>query len=169
MVIDGWTVDRAWSWEGNVQATLAQHLTVSGWIVTAAADTNSKAPGIDLVATQAGRWLAIEVKGFPSTTYEHGDRRGEPKPTQPANQARQWFSHALLGMMLMRDKRPDAEIAIALPAFDTYRRLITRTSKSFTLLGFGVYLVAEDGSVSLPVPHHAVWSSPPSQSEEAND
>ena len=41
--------------------------------------------------------------------------------------------------------------------------------ESFTLLGFGVYLVAEDGSVSLPVPHHAVWNPPPSQSEEAND
>ncbi len=169
MVIDGWTVDRAWSWEGNVQAMLAHHLTVSGWIVTATADTESKAPGIDLVATRSGRSLAIEVKGFPSTTYEHGDRRGEPKPTQPANQARQWFSHALLGMMLMRDKRPDAEIAIALPDFETYRRLITRTSKSFTLLGFGVYLVAEDGSVSLPVPHHAMWLAPTSHSDEVND
>jgi len=154
VMVAGWVADRAWSWEGNVQAALSQHLVLFGWEVTAAADTESKAPGIDLVATRAGRWLAVEVKGFPSTTYDHGERRGQAKPTQPTNQARQWFSHALLGMMLMRDKRPDAEIAIAFPNFETYRRLVDRTSKSFSLLGFGVYLVAEDGSVSCPVPHH---------------
>lgn len=160
VIVDGWTDDRMWSWEGNVQARLASHLAASGWTVTEVADTQSKAPGIDLIATSGGRWLAVEVKGFPSTTYEHGDRRGEPKPTQPANQARQWFSHALLGMMLMRDKRPDAEIAIALPDYETYRRLVTRTSKSFSLLGFGVYLVGENGNVSLMIPHSAVDGSP---------
>lgn len=113
----------------------------------------AEGPGIDLIAVRDDRWLAVEVKGFPSTTYEHGDRRGQPKPTQPTNQARQWFSHALLGMMLMRDKRPDAEIAIALPDYETYRRLADRTSVSFSLLGFGVYLISASGSVSLRIPH----------------
>ena len=125
--------DRVWHWEGNVQSTLADHLTATGWTVTATADTESKEPGIDLIAKRDGRWLAIEVKGFPTTTYEHGERRGQAKPTPPANQARQWFSHALLSMMLLRHKRPDAEIAIALPAFDTYRSLIQRTETSFRL------------------------------------
>ena len=119
-------------------------------------------PGIDLIATRDRRWLTVEVKGLPSSTYEHGERRGQPKPTQPANQARQWFSHALLGMMLMRDKRPDAEIAIALPVFGTYATLIARTTASFKLLGFGVYLVALDGTVELRLPHHAVWAEPSS-------
>ena len=64
-MLDGWASDRAWSWEGNVQAMLANHLATAGWVVTSAADTESKAPGIELVATCAGRWLAIEVKGFP--------------------------------------------------------------------------------------------------------
>ena len=77
----------------------------------------------------------------PSTTYDHGPKRGQPKPTRPTNQARQWFSHALLGMMLMRHKRPDAEIALAFPDFPTYRRLVERTRVSFDLLGFGVYFV----------------------------
>lgn len=43
-----------------------------------------------------------------------------------------------------------------LPAFRTYRSLIDRTRRSFELLGFGVYLVAHDGSVELVVAHHAV-------------
>ena len=159
MTVIGWADDRPWSWEGNVQAQLAHHLATAGWTVTETADTQSKAPGIDLIATNNDRWLAVEVKGFPSTTYEHGDRRGQPKPTQPTNQARQWFSHALLGMMLMRDKRPDAEIAIALPDYETYRRLVDRTSTSFSLLGFGVYFISEGGSVSLQIPHKAVKDS----------
>lgn len=139
--------DRPWSWEGNVQATLAAHLSAAGWDVREVADTESKTPGIDLLATKANRWLAIEVKGYPNTTYDHGPKRGTPKPTQPNNQARQWFSHALLGMMLLRHRRPDAEIAICFPRFKTYESLLERTRLCFELLGFGVYLVAEDGSV----------------------
>jgi len=43
------------------------------------ADTESKAPGIDLLAVKGARWLAVEVKGYPSTTYDHG-----PKPRLPS-------------------------------------------------------------------------------------
>lgn len=148
--------DRPWFWEGHVQDALAAHFANEGWDVREAADTESKAPGIDLLATRDHRWLAIEVKGFPNTTYDHGPRRGQPKPTQPTNQARQWFSHALLGMMLLRDKRPDAEIAICFPRFITYEKLVQRTEVSFGLLGFGVYFVNEGGSVDLVLPHHPV-------------
>ena len=148
--------ERPWFWEGHVQDELAAHLAGEGWEVREAADTESKAPGVDLLATRDHRWLAIEVKGFPSTTYDHGPKRGQPKPTQPTNQARQWFSHALLGMMLLRDKRPDAEIAIAFPRFKTYENLVERTKVSFGRLGFGVYFVNENGSVDLVLPHRPV-------------
>lgn len=81
---------RPWFWEGHVQDALAASLTFRGWSVTEVADTLSKPPGIDLVATMDGRWLAAEVNGYPNTTYDHAPRRGQPKPTQPTNQARQW-------------------------------------------------------------------------------
>lgn len=55
-------------------------------------------------------------------------------------------------MMLLRHKRPDAEITFALPAFETYRRLVDRTERSFLLLGFGVYLIGEDATVSTVIP-----------------
>jgi hypothetical protein len=58
-------------------------------------------------------------------------------------------------MMLLRDKRPDAEIAICFPRFTTYENLVKRTSVSFTLLGFGVYFVNEGGVVDLALPHAA--------------
>lgn len=149
-------MDRPWFWEGNVQARLASYLTAEGWLVRAVADTETKAPGIDLLAERDARWLAVEVKGYPSTTYDHGPNRGQPKPTQPANQARQWFSHALLGMMLLRNRRPDAEIALCFPDFPTYRSLVERTALSFELLGFGVYLVAENGDPRLLLAHRGV-------------
>ena len=82
--------ERPWFWEGHVQEALAAQLAREGWDVREAADTESKAPGIDLLVTKDHRWLAIEVKGFPNTTYDHGPKRGQPKPTQPTNQARQW-------------------------------------------------------------------------------
>lgn len=149
-------VERPWSWEGHVQAALAKHLEADGWSVRSTANTELKAPGIDLLAEKGHRWLAVEVKGYPNTTYDHGPKQGLPKPTQPTNQARQWFSHALLGMMLLRHRRPDAEIAICFPDFQTYRSLAERTRLSFELLGFGVYFVEPDGRVRLDVPHRAV-------------
>lgn len=154
-------IERPWFWEGHVQDALAVHLTSEGWNVREAADTESKAPGIDLLATKDHRWLAIEVKGYPNSTYDHGSKRGQPKPTQPASQARQWFSHALLGMMLLRDKRPDAEIAICFPRYKTYENLIARTKVSFDLLGFGVYFVEETGAVELKLEHRSVDGSGP--------
>lgn len=113
------------------------------------------------MATKNHRWRAIEAEGYPSTTYEHGPTRGRPKPTQPTNQARQWFSHALLGTILLRDKRPDAEIAIAFPRFKTNENRVERTKVPFGLLGFGVYFVNENGSVMATVkisqpPHRRV-------------
>jgi len=149
-------MERPWHWEGNVQDALARWLESKGWEVREAADTETKAPGIDLLATAPGRWLAIEVKGYPTTTYDHGPKRGMPKPTQPASQARQWFSHALLGMMLLRDRRPDAEIAICFPRYTTYENLVRRVAVSFDLLGFGVYFVDEDGTVDLAVLHRPI-------------
>ncbi len=148
--------DRPWHWEGHVQEVLQRYLAAHAWTITATADTESKEPGIDLVATKDGRWLAVEVKGYPTTVYDHGKKRGQPKPTQPTSQARQWFSHALLSIMRLRHKRPDAEIALCFPDFRTYRSLAAQTRRCFDLLGFGIYFVGKDGSVQLDAPHRTV-------------
>lgn len=51
----GWPVERPWSWEGIVQDALARWLATDGWTVRATADTETKAPGIDLLATSGDR------------------------------------------------------------------------------------------------------------------
>lgn len=149
---------RAWHWEGNVQAMLRGYLEAMGWTITAVANTATKENGIDLAAAMGKRELVVEVKGFPSTTYEHGERRGLPKPTQPTNQARQWYSHALLSIMRLREKRPAAEVALCFPDFPTYRKLIDSTRSSLDLLGVGVYLVFEDGGVAAHLAHRKIGS-----------
>ena len=132
-----------------MQTALARHLTAEGCEIIELADTESKAQGVDVLARTADGTLAVEVKGYPTTTYEHGPQRGQPKPTQPTNQARQWFSHALLGVMLLRDSYPDAQLALCFPAFRTYVSLIRRTHSSLEQLGVRVYLVSEDGTVRI--------------------
>ncbi len=138
-----------------MQAALAAHLQTQGWSISAQADTETKEPGIDLVAELGDRRVAVEVKGYPEVTYAHGERRGKPKPTRPASQARQWFSHALLAMMTMRSKEPQAEIALCFPEFPTYSRLLGRSDGSLELLGVGYYSVHEDGSVERMLDHRS--------------
>ena len=144
----GGDATRPWHWEGNVQVALGEHLKSSGWTITAFADTGRKESGIDLAATRAGRALVVEVKGFPSTTYEHGERRGLSKPTQPTNQARQWYAHALLSVMRLLEKHPAAIVALCFPDFATYRKLIHATRTSLKTLGVGIYLVSPAGEVT---------------------
>lgn len=153
--------ERAWHWEGRIQSALAKHLLSQGWEMRSLADTESKEQGPDLVVAKGARTLAVEVKGFPTDTYEHGARRGEPKPTQPTNQARQWFSHAVLKVLLLRGDHPEREIAACFPEFPTYRNLANRTRSSFEVLGIGIYFVREDGTVDPFVPHREVPLSAP--------
>lgn len=146
-------LSRAWHWEGNVQCALKEYLESDGWSITAYANTIRKESGIDLAAVRSGRRLIVEVKGFPSATYEYGDRRGLPKPTRPTNQARQWYAHALLSVMRLLEKDPAATVALCFPDFRTYRRLIEATRTSLKTLGIAVYFVSEAGEVTelLPV------------------
>jgi hypothetical protein len=139
--------DRPWSWEGNVQDALRTALKREGWEITAYSNTAAKQAGVDLAAIRDGVRLLIEVKGYPTNTYDHGPNRGQPKPTQPSNQARQWFSHALLSAMKLQTIDPAAEVALCFPDFPTYRNLLQTTRRSLGRLGLGVYLVKQGGEV----------------------
>jgi Holliday junction resolvase hjc len=93
---------RDWFWEGNVQDALVAFLREEGWRVVRTADTAAKDQGPDVCAVMDRRTLVVEVKGYPA---------GGNK-TPPTNQARQWFSHALLAAALIPDRYPGAEPAL---------------------------------------------------------
>ena len=142
-----------WYWEGNVVAALARYLESDGWSIVSLADTHSKAQGVDLHAAKNGCVLLVEAKGFPSTHYRDPRRAGEAKPTNPINQAQQWYSHALLKVMRLQTKYPDAAVALAFPDFPRYRTLFEETRIGLQKLGVAYLTVAENGQVT-------VWGLP---------
>lgn len=143
---------RAWDWEGNVQAVLCTKLKNFGWEIKRAANTKNKEPGVDVVATRGQQKLLIEVKGFPSKTYEAGSKKGELKPTQPTSQARQWYSHALLSAMRMLDKNNNSFIGLCFPECKTYRNLVGQTGLSLRKLGVGVLFISSSGVLITDLP-----------------
>jgi hypothetical protein len=139
-------VKGAWNWEGNVQRAIADFLDTQDWTDITVMDTEGQERGVDIEAHKGDRTLLVEVKGYPSTVYAAGPKAGLAKPTDPALQARHWFSHAALTAMQLR--RPNAEVAIGLPRARRYESLIDVTRDSLWTLGIGVVLVDEDGAVS---------------------
>lgn len=141
-----------WYWEGNVQAALVSYLASEGWRILRVADTARSEQGHDIHAERDREGLLVEVKGYPSSVYVRGPKRGQPKPTPPALQARQSFSHALLSGVLMRAESPSFRVALAFPDFATYRNLAERSVRPLDDAGIELWLVAASGSVSLICP-----------------
>jgi hypothetical protein len=136
-----------WFWEGNIVEAIARALMQSGWTIVSKADTHSKEPGVDIHATRNGRDLLIEAKGYPSKSYRDPRRANEAKPTNPTNQAQHWYSHALLKVMRLQTKHPNAVVALGFPNFPRYRALFEETHGGLAKLGVAMLTVQPDGSV----------------------
>jgi hypothetical protein len=140
--------DKPWCWEGNVVQTVVSHLKERGWTIEAVADTATGEPGADIEATRSDQVLVVEVKGYPSKFYERGPKIGQAKRTNPPTQARHWLAEAIL-TALLRQSDGHTQVAIALPDFPVYAKLLARISPSITQLGFMVLIVGESGSVGV--------------------
>ncbi|HVB81066.1 MAG TPA: hypothetical protein VNE82_14100 [Candidatus Binataceae bacterium] len=137
-----------WYWEGNVVEAVAGFLTQNGWTIVCKADTHSKERGVDIQASRDGRTLLLEAKGYLSKNYRDPRRSGEVKPTNPTNQAQQWYSHALLKVMRLQAKHPEAVVALGFPDFPRYRALFEETRGGLARLGVAMLTVRADGTVS---------------------
>jgi hypothetical protein len=140
----------AWYWEGNVVNAIERHLAVNGWAIVSKADTLSHQRGPDLHAKRDNCELLIEAKGYPSKSYQDPARATEVKPTKPNNQAQHWYSHALLKVMRLKEKNPNAMVAIGLPDFERYRALFDETRSGLAKLGVVLMFVDELGNVTSP-------------------
>jgi len=136
-----------WFWEGHIQTRLRDHFVAKGWRVLRESDCLSRERGIDLLLEDGRAQLAVEVKGFPSTTYSRGPMKGQAKPTQPTLQAKHWFADALLAAIRTQSKHPAYTVAIAFPDMPRYRRLIESTRHALTRIRLGVFLVQDSGAV----------------------
>lgn len=140
-------LERAWPWEGAVQAIFASVLEEHGWELVSVANTASKAPGVDVLARKGERRLGAEVKGWPSSGYADPRRADEVKRTQPTNQAGHWFAQALMKALMLRDSHPDHESLVVLPDYRRYRDLTGRTTAGRS--GAQVHVVLLDSSGQL--------------------
>jgi hypothetical protein len=136
-----------WYWEGNVVKAIARFLAQNGWKIVSKADTRSKERGADIRASRNGMTLLLEAKGYPSRNYRDPRRAGDVKPTNPTNQAQQWYSRALLKAMRLQTKHPEAVVALGFPDFPRYRALFEETRGHLTKLGIAMLTVREDGTV----------------------
>lgn len=134
-----------WPWEGH-QSLFAAYLHSHGWLVTAMADTATKAPGIDVLANKEGRRVGAEVKGFPSVGYADPRRASETKKTPPGTQAGHWFSQALMKAVMLLDSHPGQESLMVLPDYPRYRDVAQRTRRGRAAAGVHVVFVGADGS-----------------------
>jgi hypothetical protein len=141
-------VTEEWYWEGNVVESIAQFLAQNGWMIISKADTRSKERGIDIQASKDGRTLLVEAKGYPSKCFRDPRRAEEVKPTNPINQAQQWYSHALLKVMRLQTKHPEAAVALGFPDFPRYRALFEETQCGLAKLGLAMLTVRVDGTVA---------------------
>jgi hypothetical protein len=132
-----------WPCEQNVVESVVAHLRKEGWSIESIANTEARAPGADIRATRSGKLLIVEAKGYPATVYARGVNKGKPKPTKPGVQARHWYAQVLFAAILRQSQYPGASVVIALPEFQVFTNLISRTSHALKKLNIGVFLVAE--------------------------
>jgi len=131
--------NRAWYWEGNIQAKVVRHLVLNDHEILRVADTSSREHGRDVVGRLGDREVWVSVKGRPTGTEK----------TQAATQARSWFHNAFFEMAAWRDEDPKVQLYLALPDFSTYRALAKRIEGAKVHLGYSMLWVHEDGSVEL--------------------
>jgi Holliday junction resolvase-like predicted endonuclease len=112
--------------EAHVQAAVVTALATTGWLVRSVANTATRERGIDVIATQDGHTVGIEVKGFPSRNYADPARAAEAKRTAPSTQAGHWFAQAVLAAMRLPGEDPTWRSVIALPDFPRYETFTPR-------------------------------------------
>jgi hypothetical protein len=137
-----------WAWEGNVQSRGATYLAATGWFIIRVADTAQRERGVDIIAERDKQRLLVEVKGWPSSTYAHGEHAGQPKPTQPGLQATHLFAEGLT-TLIRRGAAPGSRLALALPDMPRYRTLVAQAAWALDRLDITVYLVTAGGAVEM--------------------
>ena len=135
-----------WDWEGNLVKTLAEELERQGWREVSRARTALREHGIDLVVERYERTQVIEVKGWPSATHTRGPKRGQKKQWR-STVARNYMGDLVLSALLLRAERAADEVAIAVPAYETFTSLLSRIGPSIKSLGIDAYVIHEGGTV----------------------
>ncbi len=160
-----WRRDQEWFWEGNVQARVLDYMQQEeGFTILSPGESLAAEQGVEIVAERAAGdqvvHRLVSVRGWPSTMYTRGALAGQPRTTRPEVIARNWIAQVVLDLALGRGADPDADLSLALPARASYIRYLQRLR---WFLGAGrvlVYLVSQEGRVSVTPPGASPVSAP---------
>jgi hypothetical protein len=128
--------------EDDVVAVVVTRLLADGWTIVSTALATQH--GDDIVATRAGVRLVVEAKGEGSSK-PHTARYGN---TFTPKQASTHVGVAVLRALSVVSEGTSTA-AIALPADASHRREVGRVQPALSRLGIWVFLVDQDGAVSV--------------------
>ena len=171
--MDGeWRREQDWFWEGSIQAHVLAYLRdVEGFTILSPGEPMPAEQGLEIVAErrEAGRSLhrLVSVRGWPSPRYTRGEQAGQLRATRPEVIARSWMAQVVLDLALARGADPDSELCLALPAMASYLRYMQRLRWFLAAARVAVYLVAQDGGISVTPPGATPVSTVPAGREGA--
>jgi hypothetical protein len=162
--MEEWTHNRDWFWEGNVQERVLEHMrSEEGYAILSPGQPTPSEQGIEIVAERSvgGRPVhrLVSVRGWPPGVYTRGTLAGQPRAARPATIARSWIAQAVFDLALSRGADPDLDLSLALPTIAGYIRYLQRLRWFLGAARIAVYLVSQDGRVSVMPPGAAPVSA----------
>ncbi len=152
--------EQDWFWEGNVQERVIEYMRdEEGFTILSPGHPVGSEQGLEIVAERNLEGISIQrlvtVRGWPSLVYKRGPLQGQSRSTRPEVTARGWIAQAVLDLALGRGASPDVELSLALPAMASYIRYIQRLRWFFSSARVAIYLVSQEGGVTVTPPGSA--------------
>lgn len=156
--MEKYSVSTEWVWEGNILEKIIEYMVnVEGFEILMKGDASKSTSRPDILARKGNILRCVEVKGYPSQRHTPdflGGQGGELKRTPPLAQARDWFSEGLFELILRKSE--NVQIALGLPEFRIYFKLLNQIKFFREKMELYCYLVNRDGGVKLIRPDENV-------------
>jgi hypothetical protein len=152
--------EQDWFWEGNVQERVIEYMRdEEGFTILSPGSPMGVEQGLEIVAERnldgVSLHRIVTVRGWPSMIYRRGPLQGQSRASRPETTARGWIAQAVLELALGRGASPDLEMSLALPAMASYIRYLQRLRWFLAAARVAVYLVSQEGGVTVTPPGSA--------------
>ncbi|MEA2572816.1 MAG: hypothetical protein QOH93_114 [Chloroflexia bacterium] len=159
-----WRRSHDWFWEGNLQERVLDYMqNDEGLTILSPGQPTAQESGIEIVAEKMVGDMPVHhlvtVRGWPSNVYTKGKLVGQPRVARPETIAREWMAQAVLDLALNRGTDPELSLSIALPTMAGYIRYLQRLRWFLASARVSVYLVSQEGRVTIMAPGAAPVSA----------
>jgi hypothetical protein len=154
-----WRRSQDWFWEGNVQERVLDYMQAEeGFTILSPGMPSAREHGIDIVAERTVNSVRVHrlvnIWGWPAS--EQSEALSRPPfndyAARPEAIARDWMAQAIFDIALNRGSDPDLELSLGLPTMAGYIRYLQRLRWFLASARISVYLVSQDGRVTVMAP-----------------